>query len=174
MTVTTHEIMLKTETKSKAKILGKRVKSYLVGQEFEVTVELTNKGSAVFPGGSFTVSIEWPNGQTVRTSYQISMLNLGEVRKLPPFTTGALSRGFATFTLESSPANDGKPVNFHKPSGELIPSGPPGTVYSFYSILAKEPEEIYEFWGMIIAAVSLAFLVGIELTRFLIWLSTQA
>jgi hypothetical protein len=166
--------MLETEAKTKAKILGKRVESYLVGQEFEVAVKLTNIGSAIFPGGSFIVSIEWPNGQTVQEEYQIPMLNPGEVHKWSPFTTGGLSRGFALFTLQSSPANDGKPVNFHKPSGELIPSGPPRTVYSFFSILAKEPEEIYEFWGMIVSAVSLAFLVGIELTRFLIWLSTHA
>ena len=173
MAITPYEILLKVESKSKAKILRKHVKSYLVGHEFEVCFELTNVGSTVFPGGNFSVSIEWPNGQTVQEPYQIPTLDPGEVR-MHAFTTGALSRGFALFTFQSSLANDGKPVNFRKPSGELIPSGPPRTVYSFYSILAKEPEEIYEFWGMIIAAVSLAFLVGIELTRFLIWLSAHA
>ena len=159
---------MKTESKSKAKIL----RSYLVGHKFEVLFELTNVGSAIFPGGKFTLRIDWPNGQVVEETFQIPALGLGEVHKTSPLTTKALSRGFALFTLANSHANDKKPVSFRKGSGELIRSGPLGTVYSFYSILAKEPEEIYEFWGMIIAAVSLAFLVGIELIRFLIWLRT--
>ena len=167
MTVTTYEIMLKTETKSKAKILGKRVKSYFVGRKFEVAFELTNIGSTVFPGGFFSILIEWPNGQIVQKTYEMPALSPKESHKTPPFTTGALSRGFALFSFSHYYSKDGKDLKFLDPSG--------ATVFheaSFYSVLAKEPEEMYEFWGMIIAALSLAFLAGIELVRFLMWLGT--
>ena len=172
MTITTHEIKLTAESKSKAKILRMPLDSYLVGKEFEVLLEVTNVGSAFFPGGKFKVSITWPNGQTVEEDIQIPPLNPSEASKTSRFTTNALCRGFALFTLESLPANDGKRISFRKASGESIPSGPPGKVHSFYSILANEPEEIYEFWGMIIAATSLAFLAVIELIRFIIWFGT--
>jgi len=172
MTVTTHEIMLKTESKSKARILGKHLKSHVVGHEFEVLFELTNIGSIVFPGGDFTVNIEWPNGQEVIETLQIPVLNPGNMHKTSPLTTEALSRGFALLTLGGVRANDKKPVKFCKESGESIVSGPPRTVYAFYTILAKEPEEIYQFWAMLLSAVSLVFLVGIELIRFLMWLGT--
>jgi len=157
--------MLKTETKSKAKILGKHIKSFLVGHEFEVVFELTNVVSTVFPGGSFGVLIEWPNGQLVQKNYQIPTLDPGEVHKTSPFNTGVLSRGYALFSFLSWGSNDGKELRFRDSSGKSIFGRP-----SFHAVLAKEPEEIYEFWGMIIAALSLAFLVGIELIRFLIWL----
>jgi len=173
MTTAAHEITLKVESNSKAKILGKQLKSYLVGYKFEALFELTNVSPAVFPGGTFTLNIEWPNGQIVSDTFQIPALDPGEVHKIPPLTTGALTRGFALFTLDArAPANDNKPIVFRSASGEPIPSGAPRTVYSFYSILAKEPEEIYEFWGMLIAAFSLAFLVLIELIRLIIHLRT--
>lgn len=159
--------MLKTESKPKAKILRKHIKSFLVGHEFEVVFELTNVGSTVFPGGNFSVIIEWPNGQIVQTpNYQIPKLGSGNTYKTAPFTTNGLSRGYALFSFSSWGSNDGKDLRFRHPSGRSL-----GTL-SFHAILAKDPEEIYEFWGMIIAAFSLAFLVGIELIRFLIWLGT--
>lgn len=166
MTNTGHEIMLKAESKSKAKILWKHVKSYMVGHKFQVLFEFTNVGSTVFPGGSLGVLITWPNGQVVQFEYQIPKLGLGDMYKAPHFTTDALSRGYGLFSVSSYGSKEGE-VRFRDQSGKSIFGQP-----SFYSVLAKEPEEIYEFWGMVIAAISLAFLVGIELIRFVIWLGT--
>ena len=166
MTVTQHEIMLKAESRSKAKIMRKQLKSYMVGHKFEVFFELTNVGSTVFPGGTFSVIIVWPNGQIVQTpKYQIPKLGTGNTYKTTPFTTDAISRGYGLFSISMWGSKDGRDLRFRDASGKSFGN-------SFHAILAKEPEEIYEFWGMIIAAASLAFLVGIELIRFLIWLGT--
>ena len=41
---------------------------FVVGREFEVSYEVTNIDSRIFPGGTLTVAISWPNGQSVVNS----------------------------------------------------------------------------------------------------------
>lgn len=165
MTTINHQILLKAETKSKAKILGKHLKSFVAGQEFVVTYKLTNNAKTVFPGGTFRVNIAYPIGQTVWEDYVIPKLDPNETYTTPIFITEALASGYALFVLTKVRSNDTKPVDWLKSPGEALALEP----NSFYSIQAKEPEEIYEFWGMLISAFSLLSLLAIEIIRFIFY-----
>jgi len=159
-----YEIALKAASKSRAKILGLPVKSYIEGKNYVVSFQLTNIGNNIFPGGRLSVSITWPNGQFVVQNYLIPPLDPNSMHTTSDIETGAMSRGYALF-IGQIIANDQKPVTVHSPPGR--PIKPP---MSFYSIIAKSPEEIYEFWGMMIAAISLISL-ALEKVIFLInWL----
>lgn len=162
-------LVLKVESKSKAKILGKRVKSYLVGQDFEVTYRIENIGDGEFAGGIVKILISWPNGQGEITPYTIPLLKGGDERPLEPSpsTWGVLSRGFALFSLLDAKYHFGRPITIYKDEENQIPMGKQAP--AFYSVLGKEPEEIYEFWGMIISAIALVILVGDKIIQFLKW-----
>jgi hypothetical protein len=41
---------------------------------------------------------------------------------------------------------------------------------SFYSVLGKEPEELYQYWALIVAIVALLILVGEKVFQLLLWM----
>lgn len=154
-----YKLLLQAESRSKAKILRKSVKDYVVGQNFQVVYKLTNIGYQLFPGGTFSVEIKWPNGQIEVTPYTIPQLAPNETRSAEPKSEwGVLSRGFALFFVTSAVDNYGKDIIFYSDPKNTI-SG----LVSFYSVLGKDPEELYQYWAMIAAVVALFILVGEKL-----------
>jgi len=161
-----YTLLLQVETKSKAKVLGKSVKHYLVGQDFEVVYKLGNIGDQLFPGGHFSVQIRWPNGQIEQTPYTIPQLQLGETKPAEPKSTwGVLARGFGLLYITSSTDNDGKEIIFYRSPEDAIPRK-----VSFYAVLGKEPEELYQYWALIIATGSLLILVGEKVFQIIKWI----
>jgi hypothetical protein len=159
-------LLLEVESESKARVLGKRVKHYLVGQEFEAVYKLTNTGNQNFPGGTFSVVIHWPNGQYESTTYTIPPLIPKETRAaVPKSKWGVLSRGFALFYLTDAKDNTGKSISINKSAHNPIPK-----TVSFYSVLGKEPEELYQYWALIVALVALLILVGEKVLEMLLWI----
>lgn len=158
-------LLLSVESESKARVLGKKVKHYLVGQEFEVVYKLTNTGNQNFLGGSFTVEIHWSNGQYETTTYTIPPLSPGDTKLAKPKSNwGVLSRGFALFFLMDAKDNTGKNITLYKNPQNPIPK-----TVSFYSVLGKEPEELYQYWALIVAIIALLILVGEKALQILLW-----
>lgn len=82
-----YKLLLKAETTSEARVLGKRVSHYLVGQNFKVIYKLENMGEQAFPGGSITVNIQWPNGQFEIRTYTIPPLEPKEAKTAESVST---------------------------------------------------------------------------------------
>jgi len=159
-----YKLLIKTETISEAKILGKRVHHYLVGQNFKVVYKLENAGDQVFPGGRFTVAIQWPNGQFEVTPYTVPSLKPKEAKQAEPASTwGVLCRGFALFFLVDARDKEGKDIILHK-----TPNDPVSRQASFHSVLGIESEEIYQLWAMIAAVVSLLVLVSEKVIQLIL------
>jgi len=161
-----YKLLLQVESKSKATILGKSLRDYLVGQNFRATYKLTNIGDQLFPGGFFAVEIRWPNGQFENTPYTIPQLAPSESKLAEPQSDwGVLSRGFALFYLVDTRDNNGKDIIFYSGPNDTIPRS-----VSFYSILGKDPEELYQYWAMIVGAAALVILVGEKLFEMIRWI----
>jgi hypothetical protein len=151
-----YKLLLRAETKSEAKILGKHIHHYLAGQNFRVVYKLENIGDQIFPGGFFTVTIQWPNGQFEITTYTIPQLEPRKAKLAEPTSIwGVLCRGFALFFLGDARDKNGQGIIFYKSPDNTI-----SRAASFHSVLGIESEEIYQFYAMIAAVVSLVILVG--------------
>ena len=70
--------------------------------------------------------------------------------------TEALARGYGLFFCKKWEANDGKSIRLFDAQGRLIDSKA-----AIYSIPVKTWEEIYSFWALVVAVLSLA-IVAIE------------
>ena len=160
-----YKLTLRAESRSKARVIGRDVKDYLVGHNFEVIYELQNIGDQPFPGGSFLVVIQWSNGQFEQTSYSIPMLQPKDIKSAEPKSIwGVLSRGFALFFLMDAKDNNGKDITLYKNEQDEVPKKA-----SFYSILGREPEELYQFWALIATVASLVILVSEKILQLAIW-----
>lgn len=133
-----HKMKVEVLTSSEAKIMFRRLGSFVRGEPFSVSCRYTNMGDYVFPGGKASLIVEWPNGQRVifreivlpklepNSSF---LIKLGE--------TDALSEGFALFFCDVLP-NDRQPVKIFDANGNERP--PP---YSISSIRVKTWEELH-------------------------------
>jgi hypothetical protein len=161
-----HKLLLQVESKSKAKVLKKSVKHYLVGQSFQVAYKVKNIGDQLFPGGTFYVQIIWPNGQLEGWTYTIPQLTPEETSIAEPKSErGVLSQGFALFYLRNARDNEGKGITLYKSPKDTLSVG-----NSFYSVLGKEPEELYQYWALIVAIGALLILVGEKVFQTIIWI----
>lgn len=165
-----YRLVLQTETTSKAKILKRGIKHYLVGHNFQVIYKLKNDGDELFPGGTFDVVIQWPNGQFEKATYSIPSIEPNNVDKalvygknLSITEWGVLCRGFALFFLRNVRDAKGIKLFLHKEGGEEL-----SEQESFHSVLGIEAEEVYQFWAMIAAVVSLLFLVAEKVIQLIL------
>jgi len=68
-------LMLNVTRKSKAKFLKLfPLKSFIEGEEYEISFRLENIGEIDFPGGMLRFSTKWPSLQEVRQSTPIKPL----------------------------------------------------------------------------------------------------
>jgi len=153
-----HKLLIEAKTKSKAKILGLPTKSFLEGGEYGVSFIITNLGSKPFPGGQMILKVEWPTNQAVTFGFSIPQILPGESFVEDEIGTNVLSKGYGLFFWKSASSSDGKPVRLFRNRQSPIPVDKRS---SFHAIFGKGPEEIYELWGMLIAAFSL-FIIALE------------
>lgn len=171
-----YKLVLKVDVKSMAKVLGLNLKSYLVGHNFKVIYNLKNEGDQTFPGGYMRIQILWPNGQIEQTSYSIPKITPTETKQAidsrtnEPFSIwGVLSRGFALFFLGGATlVNNQALILYGSPD---IEHGIRGDS-SFFSILGKEPEELYQLWALIFAIASLLILVSDKVLNIFKWIAS--
>lgn len=141
-----HVLEITAHHQSLAKFLYiKRMLKVIYGEKFDVVVRLRNVRDVRFPGGSITISILWPNSQTVLFNRHIPPLNPGEPTSLDPYTTDAASEGFALFFVYEARPYDGASLDFVNESGD--PRGQIGKGGAFYSFPAYEWSELYTKWG---------------------------
>jgi len=151
-----HVLSLNIITTSQARKLWKRLKSYVEREPYSVNVKFTNLANMPFPGGNLTLLVAWPNGQAVTIDCSIPPLKPNESRIVKLGKTEALARGYGLFFCKKWEANDGKSIRLFDAQGRLIDSKA-----AIYSIPVKTWEEIYSFWALVVAVLSLA-IVAIE------------
>lgn len=153
--------MIKTITKSKARFLKFfPMKSFVEGEKYEISFELENIGSELFPGGELYFQVAFPNVLKTELHFPIRPLKSNESYNTPKFLAEVLSDGYSLVRINrpcSVMDEQGKirKVEFYsgKRVEDHIPT--PGTIDS---IKSKSWEEIYEFWALIVASASLAII----------------
>jgi len=154
-----------------------RNEAFLVGEDFEVTYSVTNIDMRHFPGGVLNIDIEWPNGQKESSPYQIRPLNVGEHQPIrAPW--GVLAPGFSLFFAVM---HQGATLRMTSQGLNIFGGSGFSNLYrdearrhrilrgaSFFSVFGQNPEEFYELWGMMMAAVGLFILMLLEVLPSLI------
>lgn len=157
-------LIIKTITKSKAKFWFFQIKTYILGEKYEISFELKNIKNE-FTGGELRFRIAWPNGQQVVEHFPIPPLKKDEIYSTPVFETESLSEGYGLVFINME--MQGKKVQFF--SGPRVENWI-DTRSSVHSIKAKTWEEIYEFWALIIASIALFIIVIEKLFSLLDWI----
>jgi len=150
-------LILNPITRSKAKFLKLfPLKSFIEGEEYEVSLQVANIGQVDFPGGSLRVKASWPSLQTASFSLPVIPLRKGEYTITSKFTSDVLCDGYCLLFVDRPDIRDtqGKPLELEFYSGRSVEDRL-DTNFSISAIKAKTWEEIYEFWALIIAAISL-------------------
>jgi len=151
-----HRIEVEASAKSRS-ILG-----FVVGRPFHVRYIITNIGSTVFPGGTLTITVKWPNDQHQRSRFIVPELKpsqryiVDKDEKGSPLMMEVLAPGYVLFTAELE-ANDGNPVVIESPPGQ-----PKSPDENFYLIFAKSIWEVYEQIGLLAALAILMCGVAVE------------
>ena len=144
--------------------------AFIVGENFQILYTVTNIGSKRFDEKvrRLSISIQWANGQSEFTAYQLNELEPGESQTFEAHW-GVLAPGFALFSalLEkgaggsvSYPGSSDipRPRPLYRDELNLISPG-----VSFFSIYAQITEEFYQYWAMMFALVAVLLLVGEKL-----------
>jgi len=158
-----NKLLIKTIVKSKAKFFRViTLKSFIAGEPYEISFKFENIGGKYIPSSSFSFSIRF-NQQIVWQTLVIPTLKKNEVYVSEPFNTDALSEGYDFVNIEiigfiDYVPVDGMPINIYTEKNQIKPYTLPASIYP---IKVKSWEEIYEFWAMIISAISL-FIIAIE------------
>ena len=168
-----YQLMIKTITRSKARFLKFfPMKSFVEGEEYEISFELENIGGEVFPGGEIYFEITWPSLQSVKHHFPILPLKRNEKCNTPKFLTEALCDGYGLVRI-SRPCNvmdeQDKIRNVEFYSGKRVEDHMP-TPGSIASIKSKSWEEIYEFSALIVATISLAIIALEKILWLIRWI----
>jgi len=157
-----YKLVLKVETEP-MKIRGFKLKSYIVGRGFKVVFSLTNEGDETFLGGNMTIQILWANRQFYEPNYRIPEIKPGETKQAiynnsnEPFSILAVpTSGYGFFYLQKTSSIDNKPLIIYESPDSDHGIGRKNV---FYTILCKDPEELYQYWAMIFAIASLLIIV---------------
>jgi hypothetical protein len=148
------------------------LKSFIEGEEYEISFRLENIGEIDFPGGMLRFSTRWPSLQEVRQSTPIKPLKKGEYTETRPFGSDVLCRGYGLIFIETPDIRDdqGRPLEVEFYSGKRVEDFI-DTRAAVSSIKARTWEEIYEFWALIIAAISLLIIASDKILTFIQWVS---
>jgi len=158
-----YHLDLRIKCASKARILRIKVKSFLVGQKFDSVVRVTNFGKEIFPGGTSTFKIIWPSGQSLTVSYEIPRLAPNETYEQTHPDLETLAPGYILFFSKISSVDNRQITLTSGPEGLVLDEG-----FPLYHVVAKNPEEIYEYYAMLIAAFSLFMLMVERLIAYLL------
>lgn len=169
------DFLIQARTESRARVLGIPVKSFLEGQKYRYSFSVTNISEKPFPGGKLKITVIWTTQQQNEFSFELPEILPKAIFQTEEGESGVMSRGYGLFFARvfGSPhhkefrlytGDPEKPIAFK----EYIPMANRGT--SFHKLFGKANEEIYEFWGMILAAMGLFIIALKEIVQFFLWL----
>jgi hypothetical protein len=148
-----YKLKVEVKSRSEAKILGHRVREFLVGEQFSASFSITNIGDISYPGGNMTITIPWLKDVEVRGPFVLPTLGSGERTDLPPWTTDVFRAGFGLFLCEIN-ANGGGEVEWVDANGNRrFPSTAIG------SVNCQTKDEIYTLWALIVSTASVCVIV---------------
>ena len=165
-----YKLMIKTLTKSKSRFLKFiPMKSFVEGEPYEISFNLENIGEEVFPGGVLDFKITSPSKQEVRHHFPIPPLSRNESYPTSKYLTDALSDGYGLvyISMEDVHREQGKVRQVEFYSGKRVED----RIYiqaSISTIKSRSWEEIYEFWALIVATISLAIIALDKMIAMLI------
>lgn len=170
-----HKLIVKTSFKSRAKLFRLiPVKSFIIGETFELSFQFKNVNDKTFPGGVFSYEIRWPSQQAVQAFFSIPPLPTGESFESSRFKSEALCEGFGLVFVRGNffvtDKGGKREVEFYTdelavPLADKVRRGT-----SIASIKAKAWEEIYEHWALVIAMFSLLIIALEKLFALWNWL----
>ena len=144
------------------------MKSFVEGEKYEISFRLENIGNEFFPGGDLPFQISWPSEQYTKGEFPIPPLKRNERYETPEASPNALSSGFGLVYIKlrqvKNEEGEDHKVEFY--SGKRVEDYI-DISESISKIKVKTWEEIYEFWALIVASISLAI---IALEKVLLWL----
>jgi len=171
--------MIKPLIESKAKFLKViPIKSFVEREKYAISFTLKNLSEEDFPKGKLRIRIEWPSQQNVKLGIPIlHSIKNNELYQTNVVLSDVMSEGYALiyvdgYLITPAEANAIKIESAKLPDVEFYSDEEAKSRIhlesSFFSIKCKTPEEIYEFWALIIATISL---VIIALEKFFVFLA---
>jgi len=168
------DFLIQARTESRARVLGIPVKSFLEGQKYRYSFSVTNISEKPFPGGKLKITVIWPTQQQNEFSFELPEILPKTTFQTEEKESGVMSRGYGLFFVLITSS---QPQEFRLCTGDpknpiaitpYIPIANRGT--SFHILFGKANEEIYEFWGMILAAMGLFIIALKEIVQFFLLL----
>jgi len=159
-----YELIVEVKTVSYAKKI-KKLQSFIVREPFSVDVKFTNIGSSFFPGGQLTLLVAWSNGQGVTVPVIIPELDINKDETVELNKTEALAEGFGLILIRNVKANDGNTITLFDIKRESIEPK-----VAIHSIPTKTWEEIYTYWALIIAVISLIPIAVQSIWTIILWI----
>ena len=161
---------VETIKESKAKALKVfHLDSIYYQDKFLISFKFRNISNSTSPQGHFYWLIHWASGQAVSNDFDIPSLRSGENWVSTQYETDALAEGYGLiYVAYSSPR--GTVFQFYFGNKIVSPIYPKYSGISIASIKAKKKEELYEFWGMMIAAIGLLIVALEKIISFLYYL----
>lgn len=156
-----HLLKIHPTLKSKAKLFRGSMKTekFVGGEEYSFKLEFENIGNTDFPGGVGQIEAKCPPaGYSVFFNLHIPSIKKGKKVPLEEFVSDVPREGFTLFFPRKMDASDGAPVGIFDKNGK-----PRSENMSFAHIFAESRSEIYQYYMLIIAAVSLMVLVILSL-----------
>jgi len=139
--------------------------AFIVGRRFDIEYQLTNVSRRKFPGGELILSVSWTSQPTDWYRIDIPPLVDGETTELDKREYSALEPGYGMIFAKGNPYSDFE--QFEKPRGErrftsdlnlfLKDRNLGDTRVHVNTIFAQTPEEFYQLWAMIFAAIGLCY-----------------
>ncbi len=172
-----YELTIKGHSKSNAKLLCKRTKHFIVGQKYEIHFVVKNISKETSPSGRCFIIIYWPGSKADTTmDFHVKRLGPDKCDVSKKWRFDALSTGLALISLNQIKPNhyaykkllarneidkNGKSkLNFvtHDDEEKELHTS---KVFDFFYVTT--PEAIYEYYALIVAAISLVSLLLIEI-----------
>lgn len=126
--------------------------TFVAGKKYKLSAQIKNMSTSRFPGGSFKLIIQWPNGLAVFWNFKVDPLAPNEICKPKYGITDVLDDGPALFLMKADDAN-GKPINFCDMWGNRL--APQQSRFTHvHTIIPKRAEELYQLWALIVAVIS--------------------
>ena len=151
-------LVIEAVKRTKAKLLGVPVPSYLIGQDYEIFYRYTNLGDEKSEETNHVIKVDWDVSHSSQKGYDIPSIDAGDFYETEKRVFPVLSLSLGHIHLEYEEGDEENQPIFRKKDDKKISPNE-----SFDFIVPNSPDGVYEKYALIIAAIALVAQLVIDL-----------